>query len=36
VLDDLAASTLEMGGQVVVVPQERMPTRTGIAAIYRY
>lgn len=36
VLDDLGASTLKMGGQVVVVPQELMPTRTGIAAIYRY
>jgi hypothetical protein len=36
ILDDLAALTLGMGGQVVVVPAERMPTGTGIAAIYRY
>ncbi len=36
VLDDLGALTLTMGGEVVVVPTERMPTETGIAAIYRY
>ena len=36
VLDDLGAMTLKMGGEVVVVPTERMPTETGIAAIYRY
>jgi hypothetical protein len=36
VLDDLGALALKMGGQVVVVPTERMPTETGIAAIYRY
>jgi len=36
VLDDLGALALKMGGQVVVVPTERMPTQTGIAAIYRY
>ena len=36
VLDDLGAVTLKMGGEVVVVPTERMPTDTGIAAIYRY
>jgi hypothetical protein len=36
VLDDLGAVTLKMGGEVVVVPTERMPTETGIAAIYRY
>ena len=36
VLDDLAALALKMGGQVVVVPSERMPTETGIAAIYRH
>lgn len=36
VLDDLGALALKMGGQVVVVPSERMPTETGIAAIYRY
>jgi hypothetical protein len=36
VLDDLAALALRMGGQVVVVPTERMPAETGIAAIYRH
>jgi hypothetical protein len=36
VLDDLGAVTLKMGGEVVIVPTERMPTDTGIAAIYRY
>ncbi|MGC1952051.1 MAG: hypothetical protein WA970_05665 [Gammaproteobacteria bacterium] len=36
VLDDLGTLALKMGGQVVVVPTDRMPTETGIAAIYRY
>jgi len=27
---------LKTRGQVVIVPAERMPTETGIAAIYRY
>ncbi len=36
VLDDLGELILKMGGKVVVVPAERMPTKTGIAAIYRY
>ena len=36
VLDDLAELTRTMGGDVVVVPGERMPTTTGAAAIYRY
>jgi hypothetical protein len=35
-LDDLAEWVMRTGGQVVVVPSERMPTDTGIAAIYRY
>ena len=35
-LDDLSEKVLEKGGQVVVVPVERMPTKTGAAAIYRY
>lgn len=35
-LDDLATLALKMGGEVVIVPTERMPTKTGIAAIYRY
>ena len=36
VLDDLGILALKMGGNVVIVPSERMPTQTGIAAIYRY
>jgi stalled ribosome rescue protein Dom34 len=36
ILDDLAELVLKMGGQVVIVPAERMPTLTGIAAIYRF
>jgi hypothetical protein len=36
ILDDLGEHTLKTGGEVVVVPAERMPTDTGIAAIYRY
>lgn len=36
VLDDLAALVVKMGGTVVIVPAEQMPTETGIAAIYRY
>ena len=36
VLDDLGMMALRRGGEVVVVPAERMPTETGVAAIYRY
>jgi len=36
VLDDLGVLTLKAGGQVIIVPTERMPTDSGIAAIYRY
>jgi hypothetical protein len=35
-LDDLGEWVLRMGGQIVIVPGERMPTQTGIAAIYRF
>jgi hypothetical protein len=35
-LDDLGSLALKMGGEVVIVPTGRMPTETGIAAIYRY
>lgn len=35
-LDDLAALILKMGGEVVIIPSEQMPTQTGLAAIYRY
>jgi len=27
---------VKKGGEIVIVPAERMPTRTGIAAIYRF
>ncbi len=36
VLDDLGERVLRTGGEVVVVPAERMPASTGIAAIYRF
>jgi hypothetical protein len=35
-LDDLAQQVLLTGGRVVVVPRERMPAGTPLAAIYRY
>jgi hypothetical protein len=35
-LDDLAAKALQTGSEVLVVPSDRMPSTTGIAAIYRY
>jgi hypothetical protein len=35
-LDDLAEIVLRRQGQVVVVPAERMPSATGLAATYRY
>lgn len=35
-LDDLGELVEKMGGRVMVIPGERMPTRTGLAAIYRY
>ncbi len=35
-LDDLAELVADKGGVVLVIPPEQMPTRTGLAAIYRY
>lgn len=35
-LDDLGMLTLKHGGEVVIVPTERMPSTTGVAAVYRY
>jgi hypothetical protein len=35
-LDDVAESVLKAGGQVIIVPVDRMPTDTGLAAIYRF
>ncbi len=35
-LDDLGELVLRKGGEVVIVPVERMPTKSGLAAIYRF
>lgn len=35
-LDDVAEMVLRRGGEVVLVPTERMPTKTGLAATYRF
>ncbi len=35
-LDDLGELVEKMGGRVLVIPLERMPTRTGVAATFRY
>ncbi len=35
-LDDLGELVEKMGGQVVVLPSDQMPGRTGLAATYRY
>lgn len=35
-LDDIAELVLRRGGEVVVVPADRMPTQSGGAAIYRF
>ena len=35
-LDDLGELVEKMGGRVLIVPPERMPVRTGLAATYRY
>lgn len=36
VLDDLAENVLRKKGDVVVVPRDRMPTGTGVAATFRF
>jgi hypothetical protein len=36
IVDDLAELALRMGGDVVVVPRDKMPGITGVAAIYRF
>lgn len=36
VLDDLAETVVRMKGEAIVVPPQRMPSTTGVAAIYRY
>jgi hypothetical protein len=35
-LDDMGELVLKMGGQVMVLPTEKMPSETGLAAIFRY
>lgn len=35
-LDDVAESVLKAGGEVIIVPADRMPTDTGLAATYRF
>lgn len=35
-LDDVAEKVIENGGEVVLVPADRMPTTTGVAAIFRF
>ena len=35
-LDDLGEQVLKTGGEVVMVPAERMPTTTGAAAVFRF
>jgi hypothetical protein len=36
ILDDFAEAVLRKKGEVVIVPRERMPTATGLAATYRF
>ena len=35
-LDDLVEMVFNSKGHVVLLPKERMPSTTGVAAIYRY
>lgn len=35
-LDDIGELVVKMGGQVMVIPPENMPTQSGLAAIFRY
>jgi hypothetical protein len=35
-LDDLGEPVVKMGGRVMVIPADQMPTRTGLAATFRY
>jgi hypothetical protein len=36
VLDDIAETVVRMKGEAIVVPTQRMPSDTGVAAIYRF
>ncbi len=35
-LDDMGELVMKMGGQVMVLPNDKMPSETGLAAIFRY
>ena len=35
-LDDLGELVTKMGGKVMVIPQAKMPTESGVAGVYRY
>ncbi|HSL88595.1 MAG TPA: hypothetical protein VK870_04800 [Ignavibacteriaceae bacterium] len=35
-LDDIGELVTKMGGKVMFIPSEKMPAKTGIAALYRY
>ncbi len=35
-LDDMGELVMKMGGQVIILPSNKMPSDTGLAAIYRY
>jgi hypothetical protein len=35
-LDDMGELVMKMGGQVMVLPTGKMPSETGLAAIFRY
>jgi hypothetical protein len=35
-LDDMGELVTKMGGQVMILPPEKMPSQTGLAAIFRY
>lgn len=35
-LDDMGELVIKMGGEVMVLPTEKMPSETGLAAIFRY
>jgi hypothetical protein len=35
-VDDMGELVIKMGGQVMVLPKDKMPSETGLAAIFRY
>ena len=35
-LDDMGELVMRMGGQVMILPSDKMPSETGLAAIFRY